>query len=106
MAHLLLDENLPRALLSHLAPHTGSTVQAMRWGGTRNGALLRRAEGHFDALVTADRGLRFQQNVITFQVGVIVLRNGSTKLVDLVPLAPKIVEAANHIQRGMVLEVD
>ncbi len=105
MAHLLLDENLPRALLPKLAPHTGSTVQAMRWSGIRNGALLRRAVGQFDALVTADRNLRFQQHVIAFDIGVIVLRTPSTKIGDLILLAPRIVEAAHAIQPGTVLEV-
>jgi hypothetical protein len=105
MAHLLLDENLPRELLRYLAPHTGSTVQAMRWGGTRNGALLQRAAGQFDALVTGDKSLRFQQHVVAFEIGVIVLRTGSTKIGDLILLAPRIVAAAHAIQRGMVLEV-
>ncbi len=78
----------------------------MRWGGLRNGALLRRAEGEFDALVTADKHLRFQQNIVAFDIGVIVLRTGSTKIADLVSLAPKIVEAADAIYAGAVLEVN
>ncbi|HMO55128.1 MAG TPA: hypothetical protein PJ994_11530 [Tepidiformaceae bacterium] len=105
MAHLLLDENLPRALLAHLAPHSGSTVQAMRWGGISNGALLSRAEGQFDALVTADKNLRFQQHVVAFDIGVIVIRARSTKLPDLIAFAPSIIAAANTIRAGVVIEI-
>lgn len=106
MAHLLLDENLPRLLLNYLAPHTGSTVAAMRWSGTKNGALLRRAESEFDALVTADRGIQFQQHIAGLNLSVIVLRARSTKIDDLIPLAPQIVAAADQFQPGTLVELE
>lgn len=35
----------------------------MGWAGTKNGELLRLAQGRFDAFVTVDRNLSFQQNL-------------------------------------------
>ncbi len=105
MAHLLLDENLPRLLLKHLAPHTGKTVQQMRWSGTKNGRLLERASPEFDALVTIDQGLRFQQNLRNFDIGVILLDAPSNRPEDVVPLAPGIIDAAYVVGRGELVVV-
>jgi hypothetical protein len=38
-------------------------VQQMGWAGVKNGELLRRAEGEFDLFLTADKNLRYQQNL-------------------------------------------
>ena len=105
MAHLLLDENLPRLLLQHLVPHTGRTVQQMRWEGTKNGRLLQRASAEFDALVTIDGNLRYQQNLKNFDIGVILLEAPTNKPEDVLPLAPGIVEAAYGIGPGVLVVV-
>ena len=105
MAHLLLDENLPRLLLRHLAPHSGSTVQQMRWDGTKNGRLLQRAAEEFDALITMDGNLRYQQNLKSFDIGVILLQAPTNRPDHVLPLAPKIVEAAYEIAPGTLVVV-
>ena len=60
---VLLDENLPHDLTGALIGHSVSTVQALGWAGTKNGALLKRASGLIDALVTMDRNLEHQQDI-------------------------------------------
>jgi len=54
---VLLDENLPLDLARDLLGHHVQTVVGLGWEGVKNGELLCRAAGHFDALVTMDRNL-------------------------------------------------
>ncbi len=61
---IVLDENLPRPLRRAFGPeHQVATVQELGLAGTSNGALLARLEGGFDVFVTADKNLRYQQNL-------------------------------------------
>jgi predicted nuclease of predicted toxin-antitoxin system len=55
---LLLDENLPRKLLPHLAPDVEAvTVAQQGWRGKENGELIALAGREFDALATMDQGI-------------------------------------------------
>jgi hypothetical protein len=49
------------------------TVVEMGWGGVKNGALLTLAAKEFDAFLTVDKNLPYQQNVANLPVAVIVL---------------------------------
>ncbi|HEX2092141.1 MAG TPA: DUF5615 family PIN-like protein [Longimicrobiaceae bacterium] len=102
---MLLDENLPHLLRRDLPGLEVRTVAEAGWAGTKNGELLRRASMEFDVFVTADRNLPHQQNLAGLDVGVVVLVARSTKLEDLRPLAPRIVEAAATVGTGQVLLV-
>ena len=42
-------------------------------GQVENGDLLRRMRGEYDALLTMDQGIEFQQNVATLPFGVLLL---------------------------------
>jgi hypothetical protein len=68
---VLLDENLPVDLALELPEHDVQTVVGLGWEGIENGELLRRAAGHFDALVTMDRNLEFQQPIARQHFGVV-----------------------------------
>lgn len=70
---LLLDESLPRRLRAHLPGHDVTTVQERGWSGTTNGKLLRLAESDYDAFLTADQNLQYQQNLTDFAIAVLVL---------------------------------
>jgi hypothetical protein len=35
----------------------------MGWAGIKNGAVLNLADGQFDALLTVDQGIEYQQNL-------------------------------------------
>ena len=41
------------------------TVPQVGWAGIKNGELLSRAQSQFDAFVTVDRNLAFQQNILS-----------------------------------------
>ena len=77
---ILIDECVDWRLLRDLSSHDVKTVRQMGWNETVNGALLRLAEQHFDILVTTDKNLSFQQNVVRFHIGVVVLRARSARL--------------------------
>ena len=63
----------------------------MGWAGTGNGALLRLAADHgFDALVTVDRGIAYQQNLDDLPVAVVVMLALRNRLAELEPLVPKV----------------
>ena len=105
MRRVLLDENLPRLLGRELPEFAVFGVAQVGWAGTKNGALLRRAETEFDVFVTADRSLPYQQNVAAFDLGVVVLGAGSTKLKDLRLLAVELRGALAAVQPGQLLHV-
>lgn len=100
---LLLDESVPHRLRRSLPSHAVRTVVEMGWGGIRNGELLVRAANEFDALVTVDKNLQYQQNLDALPITVIVLDAKSNELPYLLPLIPKLEEAlANLVPRTFV----
>jgi hypothetical protein len=99
---VLLDENLPRLLKRELSGFEVRTVAEMGWAGIKNGRLLRLAEAEFDIFLTADQNLTYQQPVTTFRLGLVVLRARTTKLEDLLPLVPAILEALVDLKIGQV----
>ena len=103
---LLLDECLDRRLARDIVGHDVSTVQQMGWAGVENGELLRRAAAAaFDAFITADRNLSFQQNLDDQPLAVVVLKAHSNRLADLKPLVPKLLAALADLRRGGVVYV-
>jgi hypothetical protein len=46
----------PETAQTRAARHEVQTVQDMGWAGIKNGALLKLANGQFDALLTVDQG--------------------------------------------------
>jgi hypothetical protein len=76
----------------------------MVWSVER--ALLRlAAAAGFEAMITADRNLQFQQSVAGLSLGIIVLITPSTKIEYLLPLVPGILDALARIQPGQILLV-
>ncbi len=100
---LLLDESVPRRLKRSLPRHAVRNVVEMGWGGISNGELLARAANGFDALVTVDKNLQYQQNLDKLPITVIVLDAKSNELPYLLPLIPKLEEAlATLVPRAFV----
>ena len=92
MAKLLLDESIPRRLkASFPESHEVITVPEMGWSGLKNGALLSQAaETGFAVLVTADKGIGYQQNTDSLPMAVVVMEGYRTRLQDLLPLMPRL----------------
>ena len=90
---LLLDEYVPARLRKALPSHHVSTVPEQGWSGVKNGKLLLLAAEKFDALITVDKNLPYQQNASLLPISVFVLDAPSSELRYLLPLIPKL-EAA------------
>jgi hypothetical protein len=102
----LLDEQLPRQLARALTGHEVRTVQQQGWAGLKNGELLRQAdESGFEAFITADQSLQFQQNLARSPLRIIVLIAPSNALEDLLPLVSDILAALPNLQPGQVRRV-
>jgi hypothetical protein len=72
---VLLDHNLSEHLQPLLTGHIVFAARAMGWDRLENGELLRAAEAEsFDAMLTGDTGLFYQQNNKKRRIALIVLR--------------------------------
>lgn len=95
---VLLDECLPGRKLKLAFPdHDVQTVADMKWRGIKNGALLALAEPEFDAFITVDGNLQYQQNTPEVDLLIVVLRVKSNRLEHLLPL---VAEAHAALERG------
>jgi hypothetical protein len=64
LVRIVLDENVPRSLVGIFGSgHQVTTVQDLGLAGFANGAFLALLEGNYDVFVTADKNLRYQQNL-------------------------------------------
>jgi hypothetical protein len=98
---LLLDECVPRPLKRDLVAHDVWHVVDMGWSSKRNSELLQLmvAEG-FDALLTVDQNLDFQQNLRAAGVGVLVVVGRTNRVKELRPLVPLMLEALARLRPG------
>jgi hypothetical protein len=87
---VFLDECIDWRLSRDLTGHDVKTARQMGWTSIQNGELLTLAAREFDAFITVDRNLSFQQNVASVEISVIVLRAPSNRLVDLRRLVPEL----------------
>jgi hypothetical protein len=71
---ILLDESVPVQVGKALQNHEVFTVRQMDWSGFSNGDLLTAAEREgFDALIVADKNLRYQQNLSNWRLAILEL---------------------------------
>lgn len=104
---LLLDECVPRPLKRDLVGHDVEHVVDMGWSSKRNGELLMlMVAERFDALLTVDQNLEFQQKLTGLNVGVVVVRARTNRLKELRPLVPRILDALSHLATSKVVRVD
>lgn len=88
---LLLDENLPKRLKLDFTEHEIYTVADKGWAGIKNGELLKLmlAES-FDALLTFDKNLQYQQNFQKYTIAVFVLVAPINTYNELAVLVPSV----------------
>ena len=70
---VLFDECVPRPLRWALTGHEISTIHETGWKGLKNGVLLAQAEARFDAFLTADKNIRYQQNLAGRRIAILEL---------------------------------
>jgi predicted nuclease of predicted toxin-antitoxin system len=103
---VLLDGNLPRELAGLLVGDAVQTIHQRRWSDLSNGALLDAAVPEYDAFVTLDQSLRFQQNLAGRAIAVLVLRAHSNRVADLAPLVPEFLRVLPSAPHGQATLVD
>ena len=96
---------MPKRLKRELPGHDARTVQDLGWAGITNGALLRLADGQFDALLTVDQGIEYQQNLSGLSISVVVMMAPSNDVDDLRPLLPGVDEALAKLRPGEIIRV-
>ena len=72
-----------------------------------NGKLLDAAESNgFHVLITVDKGLRHQQNLVGRKVSAVTLATRLITLESLLPLVPQLIEALRLIGAGEFVTVE
>lgn len=103
---LLLDENMPHEIRHEVLGHECVTVAYQGWGGTKNGELLAlAAAAGFEALVTKDTNLPYQQSRAELPIAIVVLHAPTNKLEDVRPLVPALLAALENLQPRAVTAV-
>ncbi len=101
---ILLDECVPWPMHKLLAGHEFTTAQRQGWGGIRNGDLLTLAEGQFDLFITADQGIRYQQNLADRKIAILELSTNDLR--RIVAAKDMIISAISGIKRGQYLKLE
>ena len=98
---VLIDESLPKRIRRELPGMQAFTVPQRGWSKTKNGALLRLAEAAgFDAFLTADQSLQYQQNLSASKLRIIVFAAPSNRLEHIGPLLPQAIDALTTMLPG------
>lgn len=101
---ILFDQNAPRPLARFLTGHVVTRTAELGWQELVNGDLLEAAEAHgFELMVTADRNLRYQQNLTGRKLAIVVLPSGRWPLVK--PHVPTIIRAVRDAGAGEYIEI-
>jgi hypothetical protein len=101
---ILLDECVPWPLRRVLFDHECMTAGFCGWGGFRNGDLLRVAETEFDLFITADKNLRYQQNLAERQIAILELSTNDLR--RLQAAAEVIAAAVNAMEEREYRQLD
>jgi len=105
---LLFDQEVPVPLRLALVGHEVMTARQMGWrqmgwDELHNGALLLAAEETFDAFVTTDQNLRYQQNLSARKLAIVVL--STTSWPKIQSHVARIRETVDALKAGDFIEV-
>jgi hypothetical protein len=104
VSRVLFDHNVPDGLRRLLPGHDVRTAHDEGWGRLGNGELLAQTErAGFDVLVTADRNLRFQQNLAGRRIAIVELPTNRWQTVR--EHAERIARAVDQAAPGSYAEV-
>ncbi len=98
---ILLDECVTKRLAGLLAGHEVATVPRMKWSGLRNGPLMAKAvESGFDALLTIDKNLRYQQSIGKHNLTLVIFDTPSSKIEVLKDYVPDFLKMLPTMKKG------
>ena len=101
---VLFDQGTPAPLRQVLVGNEVSSAYELGWSTLKNGELLAAAEANgFGVLVTTDRQLKYQQNLASRAIAIVVL--GTTSWPRIQASAQAVVGAINAATPGSYAEV-
>ena len=102
---VLFDQGTPVPLRRHLHPHLVDTSAERGWTTLQNGELLNQAEaGSYEAFITTDRNLKYQQNLAGRKIRILVLTTTSWPKIS--KKVAQIRDALEKIDVSGYIEVD
>jgi predicted nuclease of predicted toxin-antitoxin system len=103
---LLLDNCVDIRAKSLWPSHEVVHARDLEWRNLSNGKLLSTAAAAgFEAMITVDKNLRFQQNLKTLPVGVIEIDAVRNRLPEIASLAAAVERALAHLQSYRFISV-
>ena len=101
---VVFDQGTPAPLRHLLIGHEVATAYELGWSTLKNGELLTAAEGKgFQVIVTTDTKLKYQQNLASRTIAVVVLCTTSWPRIEAA--AERVVAAVGAAASGMYIEV-
>ncbi len=102
---ILLDHNTPAPLRYWLLGHRVETAYERGWAELTNGELLSEAENAgFDAVVTTDKGIRYQQNLARRRLALVVI--GTNDWTRIRNSKSAVMGAISKVTPGCYLEIE
>src|SRR5437870_11608475 len=101
---ILFDQGTPVQIRRSLEAHTVKTSREQGWSTLANSELLRVAEeAGFDVLLTTDKNMRYQQNLESRRIAVVL---GNCLWPFVKPMLPQVVTAVETAIAGTLVMVD
>jgi hypothetical protein len=100
---ILFDHGTPAPVRHAFTGHAVATAYEMGWTALDNGALLEAAEKQFDALITTDQNLSYQQNLSGLRLAILVLPTTSWSRIR--NHQARVVAAVDALRPGDVVEL-
>ena len=96
---ILFDHGTPKPIAGSLAGHEITFARQIGWHGLGNGELIQQAEeGEYDVLLSTDKNIQYQQNLIGRKIALVVPGNSQWPVVQL--YLERIVTAVNASEPG------
>ena len=103
---VLIDECIDEAFRHSLTGHDCHTCRYAGPKGLSNGRLLDAAEqSGFEALITVDRNMQYQQGWRGREIALVILDARTTNLDDLLALVPEVLNALEVLKSGDVVRI-
>jgi hypothetical protein len=102
---ILFDNGTPNPIARSLAGHSVTFARQIGWQELENGELIQKAEeAGFELLLSTDKNIRYQQNLLGRKIALVILGNPQWPTVRM--HLDKIVAAVNACTPGSYAEVD
>ena len=100
---IIIDECVPNIVIRGLPERNIVSVQQMGWAGIKNGELLKLVSEKFDVFISSDKNLRYQQNLASIDLTVVILPSNQVPAVKLI--LPELDNALETISGRSVIEL-